>query len=136
MSATELPDVEFAAKKWAANHPYLASLGGRVFFAFPEGSPTLPLITVSIISGSFDPGPAIAATRLTWSAWGSTKKAASDAKRALVAAMRSADNVALDPTTHCFGVEDIFETWLPDDEAKLARYVVDATFRTASLTAA
>ncbi len=124
----EIPDTEDAARTWA--RAALPTFSGRVFFGFPAGTPALPLLTVARVSGSTDPGPAIDYPRLTWSVWGQNKKDAADGMRALVAALRginSSGGVALNPVTWCYQVEDIFTVWIPDDEAKLARYVVDVT---------
>lgn len=130
------PDIEYAAKKWAQTDPLLTPLvAGRVFFAFPAGTPTYPLLTVAIISGTFDAGVPVALPRLTFDCWGQTKQQASDLRRALTTALRSLDNVALTPDVHCYETTDIFYTWQPDNEAKLARYVVDATLAVRNLAA-
>ena len=130
------PDIEHAAKVWAQGDALLSPLvAGRVFFAFPAGTPTLPLMTLAIITGGFDPSTPIAYPRLTFDCWGRTKKEASDLRRALTTALRRLDNRAMTSDVHCFGVDDIFYTWQPDNEAKLARYVVDATFKVYNLAA-
>lgn len=108
-----IPDSEDDARTWARSA--IPSVGGRVFFGFPAGTPTLPLITVSRISGPSDSSVPLDYPRLTWSVWGKTKKEAADVWRELVDALR------------VHGAFDIFSVWLPDDEAKLARYVVDAS---------
>ena len=130
------PDVEYAAKQWAQADALLSPLlAGRVFFAFPAGAATLPLLTVAIVSGTFDPAVPVAYPRLTFDCWGRTKKEASDLRRALTTALRDLDNVAMTADVYCYGVDDIFIAWQPDNEAKLARYVVDATFKVRNLAA-
>lgn len=133
----EIPDTEDAARTWArAAVPYF---GGRVFFGVPAGSPALPLVTVARVSGPTDPGPAVDYPRLTWQVWGKNKKDATDGMRALISALRGINRsggVALNATTWCFGVENIFTTWQPDDEAQLARYIVDADMPTRTYVAA
>ena len=123
-----LPDTEAAARAWARVHPLLAPVvAGRVFFGFPPGDPALPLITVAELADTPDAGPDVTACRLTWQVWGKDKATASDAKRALVAALRG---IASDPLTaevECAYADQITTVWLPDDESRLARYVVDAT---------
>jgi hypothetical protein len=123
-----VPDTEFGAKTWAKAEPLLAALGGRVFFAVPEGSPTFPLVTVSQISGSIENYVPIDHPRLTFEVWDLTKRGAADLKRALITALWRVNNVQLDASTFCYNVDDITSLWLPDNEARLARYVVDATF--------
>lgn len=108
-----IPDSEDDARTWARSA--IPLVAGRVFFGFPPDSPALPLITVSRISGISDDTVPVDYPRLTWSVWGANKKQAADVWRQLVDALR--DN----------GAFDIFSVWLPDSEAKLARYVVDAT---------
>ena len=133
----EIPDTEDAARSWARTA--VAGVAGRVFFGFPAGEPALPLLTVARISGSTDPDPAIDYPRLTWSVWGRNKKDAADVMRQLIAALRginSSGGVLLNATTWCYQVEDIFTVWLPDDEAKLARYVVDVTLTVRTQVAA
>lgn len=132
---SDIPDTEYAVKKWLQSHPLMSALAGRVFFAVPDGSPAFPLLTLSQVSGITDLGPAVDAPRLTLECWGQNKSSASDLKRNLITALRGAENIALDPTTWCYGVENIFSVWLPDNDARLARYVVEATFRV-KLTAA
>lgn len=123
----DFPDVEGAVK--AAAKVALPSVFGHVFYAVPAGQPGLPLLTVSQISGGPDEGEApTASIRLTFACWGANKLEAVTLKRALVSWLRGLNNVNLDPTCFCYGVTFIAETWLPDDEAQLARYVVDATF--------
>ena len=56
--------------------------------------------------------------------------------RELVDKLRQIRGVHLDPTTWRDEVVDIFTTWQPDNEAKLARYVVDATMVVRSTVAA
>lgn len=123
-----IPDAEFGAKTWAKAEPLLAALGGRVFFAVPEGSPTFPLVTVAQVSGQFDPSAPVDHPRLSFDVWDLTKKGASDLKRALIEALFTLNHSQLDPSTYCYYVDDITSVWLPDNEARLARYVVDATF--------
>ena len=133
----EIPDTEDAARTWARTAvPYF---GGRVFFGVPAGTPTLPLATVARVSGPTDPGPAVDYPRLTWQVWGRNKKDAADGMRALISALRGinrSSGVALNPTTWCYEVYDIFTTWQPDDEAQLARYVVDVTLTVRTYVAA
>jgi hypothetical protein len=126
------PDTEAAVK--AAAKTALPVLAGRVFYSVPEGTPALPLLTVALISGGPDNGEApLDRPRLTFSCWGKTKLEASDLYRDLVTWLRRLDSVQLDSSTFCYGVTDIFATWQPDDEARLARYVVDATLTVRSI---
>lgn len=127
MSAVQLfPDTEAAVK--TAAKVALPVLGGRVFYSLPE-SYALPVLTVAQVSGGPQNTEApIEQPRLTFSCWGKDKLDASDLRRALVGWLRSLTDVQLDDTTWCYGVADIFATWQPDDDARLARYVVDATF--------
>lgn len=136
MTAALLPDVEAAAKAWAKAHALLTpQVAGRVFYGYPAGEPALPLITVAELIDTPDPGPHVTACRLTWQVWGENKQQASDAKRALVAAMRDVQGAQLAPGCWCDYVDAITSVWLPDDEARLARYVVDATFLVRAMTA-
>lgn len=124
------PDTEAAVRTWARAEPSLSALlGGRVFFAFPAGEPALPLLTLSQVSGGFDPTTPVAFPRLTFDCWGRTKQEAATLRWTLVTALRRFSGVNLTPDVHCYGVDDIFVAWQPDNEARLARYVVDATFR-------
>lgn len=124
------PDTEQAVR--SAARTAFPALAGRVFYAVPSGTPALPLLTVALISGGPEDGEApLDRPRLTFSCWAKDKKAASDLRRALIAWLRALVGVQLDPTTYCYEVSNIASTWAPDDEAELARYVVDATFTTA-----
>ena len=126
MSVTqEIPDVEYALKKWAQTA--LPSLGGRVFFAVPAGTPALPLATVALVGGTVDDGAAIEYPRVSFRIWANSKKDASDGRRYLITALRALAGDQLDADTFCYGATDIVSLWLPDDEAKLASYVVDCT---------
>lgn len=139
MTEVLLPDTEFAARAWARADPLLSPLlAGRVFFGYPAAQataggavrePELPLMTVAELFEVPDPGPAVAASRLTWQVWGKDKQQASNVKRALVAALRGLRGTLLLPGVQCDGVDQITSVWAPNDEAKLARYVVDATMQ-------
>lgn len=125
------PDTEGAVK--AALKAALPQVAGRVFYKVPKGTPSLPLVTLALISGGPDDGEApIDEPRLTFDCWAVSKEEASDVKRALVSWMRSLSGTMLDDHTFCYYVSGINVTWLPDNDAQLARYVVDATFTVAS----
>jgi hypothetical protein len=125
MTAPTVPDVEYAVKKWTQTA--VPSVGGRVFFAVPAGTPTFPLAVCSLVGGTTDTVAAVEFPRVSWRVWGRTKKEASDARRELVTALQRIQGVALDEVTWCAEANTIVSLWLPDDEAKLASYVVDAT---------
>ena len=125
MSTATVPDVEYAVKKWTQTA--VPSLGGRVFFAVPAGTPTFPLGVCSLVGGSMDTVAGVEFPRVSWRLWGRTKKEASDARRELVTALQQINGVLLDEVTFCHEANTIVSLWLPDDEAKLASYAVDAT---------
>ena len=127
MSADEIPDVEYAAKRWTTLHPWLSPLhGGRVFFTLPPGDVTWPAITVGLLSDTPDLGPAVTTSRIGWQVWGETKKQAADLRRVLVAALRAAPGTFLQPDVWCHDVTGIFSMNAPEDESKLRRCIVDA----------
>lgn len=129
MTEVLIPDTEEAVRSWARGHALLSPLlAGRVFFGFPAGAATLPLVVLTRVAGTTDEEAAVDYPRISFSVWGRNKKDAADTMRALVGALRSARGVQLDADTYCYDVTDIVTLWLPDDEAKLARYVVDCTF--------
>lgn len=123
--ADAIPDVEYAAKKWTQTA--VPSVSGRVFFAVPAGTPTLPLVALSLVGGTTDTVAGIEYPRLSWRVWGRTKKEASDGRRELVTALQRIQGVLLDEGCWCAEANTIVSLWLPDDEAKLASYVIDAT---------
>jgi hypothetical protein len=125
MTTATVPDVEYAAKKWTQTA--VPSVAGRVFFAVPAGTPTLPLVTVALVGGDADTVAGIDFPRLSWRIWGRTKKEASDGRRELVTALQRLEGDLLDVGCWCAEANTIVSLWLPDDEAKLASYVVDAT---------
>lgn len=120
-------DEEMAVKTWLKAHPLLTPLvAGRVFFGVPEGSPAMPLVTVALLAGSL--AAPVAHSRLTFDCWAKTKQDAVQLRNALLAALCDLSGDLLDGDTFCYNTYDHVVTWVPDDEAKLARYVVDATF--------
>ena len=121
------PDTEYGARNWAKTHPLLTSIAGRAFFRMPAGEPAFPLITVNQIDGVTEDN-GIDHIRLTFEVWGQNKKSASDVKRSLCTALARCVDVQLDGDTYVYYVDDVFSTWQYDNEAELARYVVDATF--------
>lgn len=125
MSTAVVPDVEYAVKKWTQTA--VPSVAGRVFFAVPAGTPTFPLGAVSLVGGTVDYVAGVEFPRVSWRVWGRTKKEASDGRRELVTALQRIDGVLLDEGCWCAEANTIVSLWLPDDEAKLASYVVDAT---------
>lgn len=125
MSTAVVPDVEYAVKKWTQTA--LPSVGGRVFFAVPAGTPTFPLAVCSLVGGTTDYVAGVEFPRVSWRIWGRTKKEASDGRRELVTALQRIDGDLLDVGCWCSEANTIVSLWLPDDEAKLASYVVDST---------
>jgi hypothetical protein len=131
--ADAIPDVEYAAKKWTQTA--VPSVSGRVFFAVPASrvidgqviAPTMPLVALSLVGGTTDTVAGIEYPRLSWRVWGRTKKEASDGRRELITALQRIQGVLLDEGCWCSEANTIVSLWLPDDEAKLASYVVDAT---------
>lgn len=125
MSTAVVPDVEYAVKKWTQTA--VPSVSGRVFFAVPAGTPTFPLAVCSLVGGTTDYVAGVEFPRVSWRIWGRTKKEASDGRRELVTALQRIDGTLLDEGCWCSEANTIVSLWLPDDEAKLASYVVDAT---------
>jgi hypothetical protein len=125
VSTAVVPDVEYAVKKWTQTA--VPSVGGRVFFAVPAGTPTFPLVVCSLVGGTTDDVAGVEFPRMSWRIWGRTKKEASDGRRELVTALQRIQGELLDATTWCSSADTIVSLWLPDDEAKLASYAVDAT---------
>lgn len=128
MTAPAFTDVEGALRTWEKTHPLLVPVvAGRVFFGYPDGSPALPLLTLSRAGGAPQRGEApLEDVRISHSVWGSNKKMAIDGVKALTSALHSLSNVVLDEFTYAYSAEVTNVLWLPDQEAKLARYVCDA----------
>jgi len=136
-----LPDAENAHRVWLRNK--VALVGTRVFFVFPEKgrplvreSPDEPpgpgdkpaLITLQRTGGAPQLGEALLDDlRLDYDVWALNKKDASTAMRSLVSLLRSTAGILLDGSTYLYGVQVESVLWVPDDTAKLARYVVTGT---------
>lgn len=128
---TEFTDVENAHRLWLRGK--IETVAGRVLFAYPEQrpdepDPVLPLITVQRVGGGPLGGEApLDDARLSYECWGRNKREADIAARALVGLLRDTAGVQLSDDVYLYGVHDITTLWAPDDEAKLARYIVTAT---------
>jgi hypothetical protein len=127
----QLPDAENAHRTWLRNKVDL--VGDRVFFTFPSDTALrLPdkraLITLQRTGGAPQRGEALLDDlRLDYDVWALNKKDASTATRSLVSLLRSTAGILLDDSTRLYGVEIEAVLWVPDNEAKLARYVVTGT---------
>lgn len=131
MTAPPIPDAENAHRVWLRGK--IPTVAGRVVFAFPDGANPLAeerpaLITVRRIGGAPQRGQApLDDVRLSYEVWALNKKDAADAMTALVALLRESAGIQLDDGTYLYGVQVESIAWVPDDAAKLARYVVTAT---------
>ena len=99
-----------------------------MFYGVPAGTPVLPLVTITELVTTVDKVAPVERVRLSHQCWGRNKAEAAAVRRELVSLLQSIQGVRLDATTFCHYVTDISSSWVPDDEAKLARYVIDATY--------
>lgn len=118
-------DVENAIRLWIRTLN-LPGLGTRSYFAVPDGTPVMPLVTVARLGGAPDRYVPTEDARLTNELWAKTKKEATDAQLLLVAAMQNVYG-ELVPGVMCHGINVDAVMWRPDPETKLARYVIDST---------
>jgi hypothetical protein len=133
-------DVEDLAKTWLATTtvaPLLVRLDGghNIFLAMPVGAP-LPAITLARVGG----GPRARKdlpedrARLSFQCWGTSRASAGVLARTLVAELDTLARTGgwtSGPAT--LGVDEIVTVlWLPEPDADIARYIVDALVTTIS----
>lgn len=121
------PDVEGAMRTWAKSRPALTALvGSRVFLTY-DGDPELPFLDLYLATDAAGDEESPEMTpRVAWNVWGANKRQAAELSLVLMAQLLTASNQLLNPGTYCHDVSHLTRLWLPDDEAKLARYVVEA----------
>jgi len=121
MTVVPFTDVEGAVRAWLRTVPD-STVGARVYFAVPDGNPTMPLATVARVTGGMQPDGVLEDVVLTVDVWARTKEEAARAYRLLAAAIVKAEGVALDAGTWCHGASVNSVVWLPDPVTKTPRY--------------
>lgn len=129
MPTLALPDVEAAVKAWAKTLA-LPGVAGRIFFGHPK-NPKYPLVEIARIGGLPDRYAPVDVARISWSVWASDKQTAIEVARVLAGALADvgawsygsgADTCTIDGAEIVLG-----PLWRPDEEAHLARYIIDST---------
>lgn len=127
--AVVLPDAEGVVRAWLRGVD-LGPATGRVFFAVPQ-DPVLPLVTVARAGGAADDDLPFDSPTVIINVWSDTKKQAAAVARLVIAALRSCSGARVEDDDGTPAWLDgawalTGPTWLPDDEARKARYAVTA----------
>jgi hypothetical protein len=129
-------DAETLVKAWLATTPVAPLVtrpdaGLSIFLAMPTSAP-LPAVVLSRVGGAPRAAKDIPedAARISMHCWAKTRTAASAMASKVVAACESLarDGRYTSGTSHLVAATVISVVWLPDPEADLPRYVVDALF--------
>ena len=131
---TDFPDDEELIKAWVKTTPVLGLAEGNVYIAMPQAAP-IPCVTMTRVGGSVPFGSDIPyqLVRISFDCWSTTRSAANTLARQLVAQVLNLGEVGgyYDPDLgRIYSGDVVSMSWLPDPQADIPRYVVDASFAT------
>lgn len=128
-----MPDAEAAVRAWVRSLASLAApINRRVFFSHPT-NPTFPYVMLHQLGAPTDPYLPTSWARMSFDVW-ADRAAGGKAAASLIARTLAAEIVSLAAWTGYPGAQiDGAEissgpTWMPDEDAHIARYVVDVVF--------
>lgn len=136
MALTVYPDTEALVKTWLAGTP-VADLvrrpdnGLNIFEAMPLSSP-LPAVVLSRVGGAPDRNSDVPVdiARISFDCWAATRAQARQIAGALAsAAVNLSEHGGYESgTARLYVAEIVGWVWLPDPQADMPRYIVDALF--------
>lgn len=125
-------DAEAAVRGWARAHAGITPKApGGIYFSVPKGA-SFPLATLQRVAGAPDLGEApVDQARIQFDAWGTTKQDAAALAEAIVNAasgLQDGTVMGSEPAVAKGATVELGPVWLPDQESRRPRYVVDVTF--------
>jgi len=123
-------DIEFAAREWLRTLPVV---GPHVYFGVPDTIPEGHFTTLGRVGGGPGTGTSpFDGARLSFSAWGRTKREAGDLARALVDIFTEVEEQNIGNGCKVRGASVDLMLWQPAADTGRPRYIVDVTVHTST----